>query len=274
MDLSRLQEFAETFLEENPLNHVLSEDALRNDLAGMRIYDAPLLGVAAADSPMFLEWKKPEVVHPEAWMPQDWLDGAMSVISFFLPFTEQVKRSNIGGERASDEWLHVRIEGQMTLNALGRGLCELLEQAGEKAVFPTTDPRFSLLTPVISNWSERHAAYVCGLGTFGLSKGLITQKGMAGRFGSVITTAELPPTEHEYSNPFEYCIMCGKCQQNCPVNAIDVEKGVVHGKDQSICAPYIAASHLPPHGPNKRVRYGCGKCQVNVPCASRNPRKG
>lgn len=33
-----------------------------------------------------------------------------------------------------------------------------------------------------SNWSERHAAYVCGLGTFGLSKGLITDKGMGRTF--------------------------------------------------------------------------------------------
>ena len=37
-----------------------------------------------------------------------------------------------------------------------------------------------------SNWSERHVAYVCGLGTFGC-QGLITSKGLAGRFGSIIT---------------------------------------------------------------------------------------
>jgi epoxyqueuosine reductase QueG len=34
-----------------------------------------------------------------------------------------------------------------------------------------------------SNWSERHAAYTAGLGTFGLCDGLITPLGKAMRVG-------------------------------------------------------------------------------------------
>jgi len=274
MDFMQLQEMAKDFLKKSPLNFVSKEDAIRPELAGMKIYEEPIFGAAAADSSLFFDFKKPEVVHPEAMLPSDWLPEAKSVISFFLPFTEQVKRSNAAdGSKASDEWLHARIEGQMMLEELGRYLCGLLKAEGEQAVFPTTDSGLRIISPVISNWSERHVAYACGLGTFGVSRGLITKKGMAGRFGSVVTSAVFPATEHEYSDPFEYCIMCGKCQQNCPVQAIDIKKGVINGKDQTICAPFIRESHLPPHGVNQRVRYGCGKCQVNVPCENGIPLK-
>jgi len=35
-----------------------------------------------------------------------------------------------------------------------------------------------------SSWSERHAAYAAGLGTFSLNDALITPKGIAHRLGS------------------------------------------------------------------------------------------
>ena len=272
MDFETLQKSALSFCETTPLNFVAEEDALRPDLAGMKIYEEPIFGAASADSPLFQTLKQPGVVHPDAWLPTDWLPEAKSVISFFLPFTDVVKRTN-NMERnvASDEWKHARIEGQIMLNAMGKYICEQLEKAGHSAVFPTTDPRFYRIEPLISNWSERHIAYVCGLGTFGISRGLITRKGMAGRFGSVITSAEFPSTPHAYSNPFEYCILCGACQKKCPVDAIDIKKGVIHGKDQAICTPFVRSTYLPPHGPNQRVRYGCGKCQVDVPCESGIP---
>lgn len=130
-----------------------------------------------------------------------------------------------------------------------------------------------MITPYISTWSERHAAYAAGLGTFGLSKGLITKKGMAGRFGSVITNAEFSPSIRSYSSPFEYCIMCGACMEKCPVGAIDKARGYALGKDQLICGPYVGSSKLPPHGPHQRIRYGCGKCQSGVPCESSLPKK-
>ena len=44
-----------------------------------------------------------------------------------------------------------------------------------------------------STWSERHAAYASGLGTFGLSDGLITPRGQAMRCGSVVARIAVPP---------------------------------------------------------------------------------
>ncbi len=60
--------------------------------------------------------------------------------------------------------------------------------------------------PFGSNWSERHVAYISGLGTFSLSKGIITEKGMAGRLISLVTDAPLPPTPRAYTELYEYCI--------------------------------------------------------------------
>ena len=94
MNFDVLMESAKIFLKKNTLNYITEEDALRPDLIGMKIYEEPLFGVAAADSPLFVQFRTPGVVHPEAFLPADWLEGAKSVISFFLPFTDAVKRSN------------------------------------------------------------------------------------------------------------------------------------------------------------------------------------
>lgn len=161
----------------------------------------------------------------------------------------------------------------MMMNRFGAFVRELLVQAGEQAVYPAADPRFGMVESFASNWSERHAAYICGLGTFGLSKGLITEKGMAGRFGSVITTAQLPATKRRTDDPFADCTMCGKCARNCPAGAIDPAKGIINGKDHEKCSAYLKTCTYPPHGPHARVRYGCGKCQVGVPCECGRPNK-
>ena len=45
-----------------------------------------------------------------------------------------------------------------------------------------------------SDWSERHIAYVAGQGTFSLSDGFITERGIAHRCGSVVIDLKLPPS--------------------------------------------------------------------------------
>lgn len=76
-----------------------------------------------------------------------------------------------------------------------------------------------------SRWSERHAAYVCGLGTFGLSRGFITPKGMAGRITSIIIDEEFEPEERSYTGIYDFCIRCGACAVKCPAGAISKEYG-------------------------------------------------
>lgn len=264
-------------------NYVSAEDAIHPGLVGMKIYEEPLVRFARADDELFTEFKKEGIIHPEYQTPLEWLPGAKTVISFFLPFTKEIKKSNRNKtdgpyepgipQRCSPEWLHGRIEGQIFLDRITDYIQSILEREGFETICPTTSGRLRMITPYISTWSERHAAYAAGLGTFGLSKGLITQKGMAGRFGSVITNAEFSASIRPYSKPFEYCTMCGACVMKCPVGAIDKVRGCALGKDQLICGPYVSEGKLPHFGPNKRVRYGCGKCQSGVPCESGIPPK-
>ena len=126
-----------------------------------------------------------------------------------------------------------------------------------------------------SPWSERHAAYACGLGTFSLNDGLITPKGMAMRAGSVITLLKLKPTERRYQHHKANCLFfrdeeCGKCIPRCPAGAI-TEQG--HDKDR--CHAYIHSESLR----SRRIEYGlqtppnaCGLCQTGVPCEFQIPR--
>ncbi len=272
------------FVAESRDNFISEEDAIYPGLAGMKIYEGPLVGFAQAGDALFVtEFKKEGVIHPEYRTPSEWLPGARTVVSFFLPFTKEVKRSNRKQsdtphepgipQRCSAEWLHGRIEGQIFLNKVTDYMQSLLEKEGFETICPATSGKLRMITPYISTWSERHAAYAAGLGTFGLSKGLITEKGMAGRLGSVITNAEFRVSTRPYSDPFEYCTMCGACMAKCPVGAIDKARGCALGKDQTVCGPYVSGSRLPPHGPNQRIYYGCGKCQSGVPCESDIPKR-
>lgn len=228
---------------------------------GMRIYDAPLVGFAAADDPLFFEFQKPGVVGERHLPPAAWLPGAKTVISVFLPFTEEVRKSNRAPGLPSEEWASARIDGEAFCNAGRRFLLALLGEMGADAVAPALDPRFSVKNRV-ANWSERHVAYAAGLGTFSLSRTLITKKGAAGRLFSVVTSLCLPPTERAYATYYAYCSYlargkCGACIRRCPPGAITTA-----GKDHALCSDYLDNVVLPLFAP----RYGCAKCGVGTPC--------
>ncbi|MCL2826081.1 MAG: 4Fe-4S binding protein [Eggerthellaceae bacterium] len=270
------QSFAESccrLLDASGGNRIPEEKALSVELAGVRIFERPLIGFADASDRRFFGLRDEAVVGSSFLLPQDWLPGAKSVVSFFLPFTEAIRESNrLDAKAPSDGWLNARIEGQAFVNEFAKGVVALLEADGFPSLAPTLDKRFASTTstavegafkPFSSNWSERHVAYICGLGTFGLSRGFITEKGMAGRMTSVVTQAAFEPDGQRFSRFDENCIQCGKCIRNCPVNAISFEGG----KDNAACWDYLFEILKV-----RKPYYGCGKCQVNVPCESRNPK--
>ena len=123
-----------------------------------------------------------------------------------------------------------------------------------------------------SKWSERHAAFVSGLGTFGLSDGLITPRGKAMRVGSVIAEIRIPATPRPYTGHQDYCLWfshgtCKKCVGRCPVEALSEQ-----GHDKIICSKHVhetckgyIVEHFGFEG------YACGLCQTGVPCESKIP---
>ena len=258
-----------------PGNAIAPEVALQPDLAGARIFEEPLLGVASAEDPLYARLTEPAVVGPWHGSPDWWLPGAKAVISLFLPFTESIKAQQRPETACTKPcWLHGRIEGQSFINAFTAALSRALEERGVACCAPCIDSRFISTSstfpgypeagsPVFSsNWSERHTAYIAGLGTFGLSKGIITEKGIAGRFTSLIVDVPLEATPRPYTGLYDYCIFCGACVRRCPVDAITLEGG----KDHVPCGKHMAWSRV-----EYAPRYGCGACQTGVPCESRNP---
>lgn len=272
MTIEKLQEIIAVILKQD-INRVTVNNAVSPTLIGLRFYDYPIFGIADTKDPLFQTLLEPGIVGKGALLPEDILPTAKSVVSWFLPFTEEVRRGNRESMTVpSDAWRQARIEGQDTNFAIGDAICRALEEEGFVAIQVSNSDKFKMLAPFCSNWSERHVAHIAGLGTFGLSKGLITEKGMAGRFGSIVTDAELQPTRRPYKTPFEYCIMCGACAKNCPGFAIDPLKGVSEGKDHIACKAFLQITEeMQRSGEGERFRYGCGKCQVSVPCESRNP---
>ncbi|HWQ79002.1 MAG TPA: 4Fe-4S binding protein [Anaerovoracaceae bacterium] len=270
MNTHDLIKAAESYIAQSPDNYISEDIAISKEVVGLKIYEAPVFAFGAADDECFEFLKKPVAIGAHFLLPTEWLPGAKTVISFFLPFSEETRKSNRKNLTwPSDEWLHGRIEGQMLINKLCAHLKTLLVAAGYASVVPTADERFCTVSAgdgrerdFTSNWSERHAAYVCGLGTFGLSRGLITKRGISGRFGSVITELYLTPDVRDYKDIYEYCSMCGSCAKNCPVSAIS--KGT--GKEHKPCSDFLDETKVK-HNP----RYGCGKCQVRVPCEFKIP---
>lgn len=266
MDKQFFIDAGRAFIETTPTNKIEASYALRPELVGLEMYQPPIFAIGAADDPYFELCKKPEVVGEYHMSPKEWLPQAKTVVSFFLPFTDAIKKTNAKNwEWPSDEWMHARIEGQkFVVSALNAHLCELVRAQGYKAVAPVLDERFTQYgrPQFTSNWSERHAAFACGLGTFSLSKGLITEKGVAGRFGSFITDAPLPVDVRPYTDYEEYCTHCGLCIHHCPSGAITPE-----GKSKGDCASFVGKVL----NFYEKKRYGCGKCQVDVPCESGIP---
>jgi len=263
MELEHLRQALEAFLDAAPGNRIARPEPLSTSPAGegpLRIYDPPLLAVAGAGDPLWERLRDPEVVGPQLLGPDQWLPGARSVVSFFLPYTRQVRRANRIPGTTATEWLYGRYEGGHLVELMDGFLARLLGTAGWRALAPSLDSRFRI-TAMRANWSERHAAFVAGLGTFSLSRSLITRAGSAGRIGSVVTDAVLAPTIRPYREPAEYCRNCGACIERCPCGAIGPQ-----GKDNLVCKQYLDRT-LALYSP----RYGCGKCQTGVPCEGRVP---
>jgi len=235
----------------------------------------PLIGFAAAVDPLFLVYK--EAVGPFHRTPQEWLAGAATVVSWILPIAAATRASNRSQrDEPSRSWAITRTYGELCNNYLREALVAWLQARGHAAVAPVLHPEWGGVevpeNGPASNWSERHAAYAAGLGTFSLNDGLITKVGMTHRCGSVVTDLQLAADPRPYVGVHDWCLFharatCGACIRRCPVGAISAA-----GHDKFRCRNYTYGTLQPRLKELYGVTIaGCGLCQTGVPCEARNP---
>lgn len=264
LDVAALRAYLAELVQSDPRNALPEGD-------NPPIFETPVVGVASAADPLFETLKREDVVGPIHVTPEHWLKGARSVVSFFAPFSREIKASY---DRASAipslEWVSGRLNGEIFINVLRRALMRFVEAQGGRAVAPNLEPTYKAVAwrPM---WSERHVAFIAGVGTFGLHAGLLTEKGAAGRIGSIVTDIEIAPTERPYAGTHDYCLWvsegrCGACIKRCPVGAIAPE-----GKNHFTCILNGDRNIRPAF--QEWGYHSCGHCQNNLPCSDKIPAK-
>ena len=259
------------------------ENTLRN-AGNDKAWADPLVGFSRGADPLYESYK--EHVGPFHWTPLEVFSLAfpqseatadeLTVISWILPQTEETKESlRKETVQPSDAWARARIFGEEVNVKLRQHVADTLRAAGVDAVAPMLFPQWKMTMSerfgFASTWSERHAAYAAGLGTFSLCDGLITPKGKAMRTGSVVARLRIPPTPRPYTDHHAYCLFftqgtCGKCIDRCPAGAVSKS-----GHDKSKCMAYLEVTRTFVTSHYGFKGYGCGFCQSGVPCESRIP---
>jgi epoxyqueuosine reductase QueG len=261
-------------------------------LDGTPFFEEPLVGFSDGRDPLFEQYK--EIIGDYHFTPAEIMERALragdnapnqeldsiSVVSYILPVNEKIRKTNRAQRHhPSLQWAHGRNCGERFNDAVRDHVVMEIREMGYLAVAPMRMEGFKYILEdgpdgiVSSNWSERHAAYVAGLGTFSLSDGFITPKGIAMRCGNIVTNLPLQPTERTYPDHYNNCLYyregsCKICIERCPVGAITEA-----GHDKQKCRWYLA-DYL---GPMLKTRYnvdwttGCGLCQTAVPCEQSIP---
>lgn len=251
------------------------------------MWDTPIIGFAKGNDPYFQYYK--QTIGDFYWLPKEVYkfkfkdepvdDNELTVISIGFPQTKETKQEQRKAiEMPSDRWLYTRGEWERMIEEITEDIVKKLESNNIQAVSLDSVKEFSRHTSekfgIASNWSHRHTAFIAGLGTFGLSDGLITRKGKAMRFTTIIVRAQIEPTKRDYNDYHEYCKFykdgsCGACIVRCPVDAITKD-----GHDKDKCSAFLQKIKNeigPDFVKNSHYISGCGICQSKVPCQDRIP---
>jgi epoxyqueuosine reductase QueG len=235
----------------------MSEDLKKALLERCESMDIPLVGVASVErwnSPPFLPWM------PEEFYPQSIYPEARSVIVIGLPIPLPVLETSPS--------IYYR-ELYNTVNALldqyTYRLANFLTDRGYPSIFVPRDGYGNievLLENPVAFFSHRHAALLAGLGTFGVNNTVLTPEyGPRVRFGSILSTADLPPDPMLET---QLCTRCMRCVKMCPTNALNKEDYPRGLTDKKACSTYSAEL-------NRRYISPCGIC-IKV-CPIGNDRK-
>ncbi len=288
---------------QNLLDHFVEDhrdNFLPKEFNNHQIFSKIFFDVAQGSDPLFLKYKeiigKYHLTPEELWksfnyLPPNIHPDEIFVLSFGFSFSDEIRESGSNSQNSPSElYLIARNYADITINSA----LLIVQQFIENLNFNAAICHQSHLVEYVgysSSWSERHVAYIAGLGSFSLTDAFISEYGTNIRLGSIITNATLPISKRKNQTPYSNCLYfaiksCKKCVERCPINAIS-EKG----HDKKLCHQYgqqVAQKMMEKWGillkpSSRRVKgelrqrrfpaVGCALCQFNVPCMSKNPLK-
>jgi len=270
----------------SPAENSLASEKNETDWNLKKAWTQPVVGFSSGADPLYGDFKKhvgnfhwtPAEIFSEIYPSISFSPETLTVISWILPQTETTKLDHRKASKIPNEgWIRSRIFGEKINEKLRLYVVSILKKAGYEALAPVLTPNWKEMASerffLASKWSERHAAYAAGLGTFGLCDGLITSMGKAIRVGSVIAKIQIPPSPRLYKDHKSYCLFysknaCGKCIKRCPAGALSKkghDKRKCDNHIQNVVANYVKDNYGFPG------RGGCGLCQTGVPCESQIP---
>jgi epoxyqueuosine reductase len=208
--------------------------------------EIPLFGVANVK-----RWEDTDLATgiPPEFFPQSIYPQARSVIVIGLPVTLPIL------ETSPSIWYRELYHTvNLLLDQYTYRLSLFLSAQGFPSLFVPRDGYGgieALKKNPVAFFSHRHAAYLAGLGSFGVHNMLLTpQYGPRVRFGSVFTEADLP------SDPLiknDLCTHCMRCVTSCPARALIEGDYPVHLTDKQACVNHSAEL-------NRKGISPCGIC--------------
>ncbi|AXV38240.1 MAG: 4Fe-4S ferredoxin [Methanobacterium sp. BRmetb2] len=198
----------------------MESETLKNDAKDKcRELGIPLVGFAGVD-----RWENPPSELPnqfQEWIPRDfWPQSiypeAKTVMVIGLPIQIPIL------DTAPSIYYH---ELYNTVNILldikAYEIANFLTEKGHPSIFLPRDGYGDinvLIDEPLAFFSHKHAAFLAGLGSFGLNNVILTKEyGPRVRFTSIFTSA---PIKSDELKTHDLCIRCLKCADCCPVDAI------------------------------------------------------
>ncbi|MHB8986044.1 MAG: 4Fe-4S dicluster domain-containing protein [Eubacteriales bacterium] len=178
---------------------------------------------------------------PSDHRPEDFLPGAKSVTTFAY----QLNGGPLNNLPVTRNQYMVEFEAvNQILLQTAHNIARFLESSGYESVAFGPESAIGDYPRLKGDFSYKHSAVLCGLGSFGINNLLLTPEHFARvRLACVITAAPL-----EYDEPLatQACHQCLKCVRACPSGALDnweksysMQTGWIISKEK--CAHYMFA---------------------------------
>ncbi len=200
------------------------------------LYRHLLAACSRADDRRYEELKT--IIGPWTAAPREIMPQASSVICLFVPFQKEVSVCEKGIEYGHFKWVKAHHLIYDYRQEIKDAVCSYLCKQGYSAIAVDGEYTFDS-SGKKSTWSHKSAAVISGLGQFGANRTVITKKGSAGVFFSVLVNAAIEPSEENVPVLCDYLVngSCGLCFKSCPVGALSSD-----GLDKALCQKMIDAN--------------------------------